>query len=206
KLFNRHLPKRRALPALAGGGPPALASHAAAGPEGTGAGGRQRAAFCVQSHVEALLESHRSRGRSGFARAGPIPYHEPFESGGGSGAPRRKHTPGGQKQESSAAAQAYALAPTTPRQLDARASPAKAECPARQQTGHRTGLGLEGDLLLFLEVQIRDLARRLSPILVFPGHAQPSGTDEKGGPNAAPPRAADPELVSGQRRNLQWCR
>src|ERR1039458_1462835 len=54
---------------------------------------------------------------------------------------RREHTPGGQKQESSTAAQAYALAPPTPRQSGARASPAKAECPARQQTGHRTRLG-----------------------------------------------------------------
>jgi transposase len=68
-----------------------------------------------------------------------------------------------------------------------RASPAKAKCPARQQTGHRTGLGLEGDLLLFLEVQIRDLGRRLSRLLVLSGHAEPFGTDEKGGPDAARP-------------------
>jgi hypothetical protein len=187
QLSDRHLPNRRALPALAVGGTAALASHAAAGPEGTGAGGCQRAAICVQRHVEALLESHRGPGRSGIARAGPIPYHEPFESGGGSGAPRREHTPGGQKQESSAAAQAYALAPTTPRQPGAWANPAKAQCPARQQTGHRTGLGLEGDLLLLLEVQIRDLGRRLSRLLVLPGHAEPPGTHEKGGPDAARP-------------------
>src|ERR1035437_6376470 len=95
--------------------------------------------------------------------------------------------PGGQKQESSTAAQAYALAPPTPRQSGARASPAKAECPARQQTGHRTGLGLEGDLLPFLEVQIRDVGRRLSRLLVLPGHAEPPGADEKGGPHAARP-------------------
>src|ERR1039458_1886266 len=100
---------------------------------------------------------------------------------------RREHTPGGQKQESSTAAQAYALAPPTPRQSGARASPAKAECPARQQTGHRTGLGLEGDLLPFLEVQIRDVGRRLSRLLVLPGHAEPPGADEKGGPHAARP-------------------
>src|ERR1035437_2473942 len=88
QLFDRHLQNRRALSAFAVGGTPALASHAAAGPEGTGAGGRQRAAFCVQRHVEALLASHRGPGRAGFARAGSVPYHEPFESGGGSGAPR----------------------------------------------------------------------------------------------------------------------
>jgi transposase len=46
------------LPALAVGGTPALASYAAAGAEGTGAGTRKRAAFCVQRHVEALLRSH----------------------------------------------------------------------------------------------------------------------------------------------------
>src|ERR1017187_2606506 len=55
------------------------------------------------------------------------------------------------------------------------------------QAGHRTGLGSEGDLLLFLALQIRDLGRRLSRLLVLPGHAQPSGTDEKGGPHAARP-------------------
>src|SRR5665647_532005 len=87
QLSDRHLPNRRALPALAVGGTAALASHAAAGPEGTGAGGCQRAAICVQRHVEALLASHHGPGGSGIARAGPIPYHEPFESGGGSGAP-----------------------------------------------------------------------------------------------------------------------
>src|ERR1035437_2231455 len=95
QLSARHLPNRRALPALAGGGTAALASHAAAGPEGTGAGGRQRAAFCVQRHVEALLASHRGPGGSGIARAGSFPHYEPFESGGGSGAPGREHAPAG---------------------------------------------------------------------------------------------------------------
>ena len=85
----------------------------------------------------------------------------------------------GQKQESRPATQAYALALATPRQPGTRAGTAKAQCPARQQTGHRTGLGFEGDLLPFLEVQIRDLGRRLSRLLVLPGHAEPSGTDEK---------------------------
>src|SRR5665811_1188813 len=171
QLSDRHLPNRRALPALAVGGTPALASHATAGSEGTGAGGRKRATFCVQRHVEALLASHRGPGRGGFARAGSVPYHEPFESGGGSGAPRREHTSAGQKQESRPAAQAYALGITTPRQPGTRAGSAKAQCPAGQQTGHRTGLGFEGDLLLFLEVQIRDLGRWLSRLLVRPDHA-----------------------------------
>ena len=84
-----------------------------------------------------------------------------------------------------------------------RTSPAKAPCPAGQQAGHRTGLGVEGGLLLFLDVQIRDLGRRLSRLLVLPGHAQPPRTDEKGGAHAAHPRGTDAELVSGKRRNLQ---
>src|ERR1035437_1937025 len=65
----------RGQPALAVGGTPAIASHAAAGPEGTRAGSRTRAAFCVQRHVEALLASHRGPGWAAFARAGSVPYH-----------------------------------------------------------------------------------------------------------------------------------
>jgi transposase len=42
---------------------------------------------------------------------------------------------------------------------------------ARQQVGDRTGLGFEGDPLLFLEVQVRYLGWRLSRLLVLPGHA-----------------------------------
>ena len=40
-----------------------------------------------------------------------------------------------------------------PRYPGTRASPAKAPCPA----GQRTGLGIEGDLLVLLALQIRDL-------------------------------------------------
>src|SRR5450432_1826431 len=116
------------MPAPAVGGTSALASHATAGPEGIGTGGRQRVAFCVQRHVEALLASHRGPGRSGFARAGSVPYHDPFESGSGSGAPGREHTPADKKPESSTVAQAYALALTTPRQSGTRAGSAKAQC------------------------------------------------------------------------------
>src|ERR1039458_1637764 len=101
QLLDCDLPNRRRMPSFAVGGTSAFASHAAAGPEGTGAGGCQRAAFCVQRHVEALLESHCGPGWPGVARAGSIPYHQPFESGGGSGAPGREHAPAGQKQESS---------------------------------------------------------------------------------------------------------
>src|ERR1035441_5791146 len=158
-------------PAFAVGGTAAFAGHTASGPEGTGAGDRQRVAFCVQRHVEALLESHRGPGGSGFARAGPIPYHEPFESGGGSGAPGREHAPADQEQESGPAAQAYALGITPPRQSGTGADSAKAQCLARQQAGHRTGLGFERDLRPFLEVQIRDLGWWFSRLLVRSGHA-----------------------------------
>jgi hypothetical protein len=41
---------------------------------------------------------------------------------------------------------------------------------------------------------------------LLPSDAEPSGADEKGGPHAARTRAADPELVSGERRNLHWGR
>ena len=51
----------------------------------------------------------------------------------------------------------------------------------------RTGLGIEGDLFSLLEVQIRDVGRRLSRLLVFPGHAKPPRADEKGGAYAAYP-------------------
>ena len=93
----------------------------------------------------------------------------------------------GKEQESRPAAQAYAVALTPPRQPGAWSGSAKAQCPAGQQAGHRTGLGFEGNLLLFLEVQLRDLGRRFSRLLVLPGHAQPSGTDEAGSPDAARP-------------------
>jgi hypothetical protein len=93
--------------------------------------------------VSSPLESYRNPGRSGFARAGSVPYHQLFESGGGSGAPGRKHTPADQKQERGTAAQAYALGITTPLQPGTRAGSAKAQCPARQQAGHRTAWDLK---------------------------------------------------------------
>jgi len=68
-----------------------------------------------------------------------------------------------------------------------RASTAKAQRPAHQQTRKRAGLGIEGDLLSILEIQIRDLGWSISRLLVFPGYAQPPRTDETGGPHAAHP-------------------
>src|SRR5262249_31970175 len=133
------------------------------------------------------LASDRGSGRSSFARAGPFPYHEPFESGGRSGAARGEHTPAGPKQKSGRATQAPALAITASRQPGTRAGTAKAQYPARQQAGHRTRLGFERNLLPFLALQIRDLGRGLSRLLVFPGPAQPSRTNEKGGPDATRP-------------------
>jgi hypothetical protein len=56
QLLDGDLPNRRRMPSLAVGGTAAFAGHPAAGPEGTRAGGRPRAAFRVQRHVEALLE------------------------------------------------------------------------------------------------------------------------------------------------------
>jgi len=121
--------------------------------------------------ISSPFASHRGPGGSGFARAGSVSYHQPFEPGGGSGAPGRELTPARAKPESRPAAQAYAVALTPPWQSGTRAGSAKAQCPARQQAGHRTGLGIEGDLLPFLEIQIRDLGRRFSRLLVLPGHA-----------------------------------
>ena len=127
--------------------------------------------FVCSDMWKPYLESHCGPGWPGVARAGSIPYHQPFESGSGSGAPGREHTPADQEQESGPAAQAYALGITPPRQSGTRADSAKAQCLARQQTGHRTGLGFERDLRPFLEVQIRDLGWWFSRLLVRSGHA-----------------------------------
>ena len=58
----------------------------------------------------------------------------------------------------------------------------------------------------FWQLQIPALGQRLSRLLVLPGHAQPPGTDEEGGPNAAHSRGTAAELVSGQRRDFQLAR
>jgi len=63
----------------------------------------------------------------------------------------------------------------------------KSSMPCSPASWPPPGPGIEGDLFPFLEVQIRDLGWRLSRQLVLPGHAEPSGTDEKGGADAARP-------------------
>jgi hypothetical protein len=75
----------------------------------------------------------------------------------------------------------------SPRYPGTRASPAKAPCPAGQQAGHRTGPGIEGDLLVLLALQIRDLGGGLFRLLVLAGYTQPPRTNEKGGLHAARP-------------------
>src|ERR1019366_2416508 len=58
----------------------------------------------------------RGPSRASLAGTGPFPYHDAFESGGGSGAARRKHPlPGGEPAEG-AAPQAPALAAAAPGQ------------------------------------------------------------------------------------------
>jgi transposase len=47
--------------------------------------------FVCSDPVAALLERDRRQGRPGVACAGPFPYHDAFEPGGGSGAARREH-------------------------------------------------------------------------------------------------------------------
>jgi len=97
------------------------------------------------------------------------------------------YPPADQQQERRAATQAHALALTPPPQPGPRTRSTKARCPACQQVGHGAGLGLEGDLLPFLALQIRHLGRRLSRLLVLPRHAQPTRTHEKGGQDAPRP-------------------
>src|SRR6516225_2656927 len=98
--------------------------------------------------------SNRRPGRPSFTRVGSVPYHQPSESGGGSGTPRREHTPADHQQESRIAAEAYALATPTSRQSGARPGPAKAQCLVSQQTGHGTSLGIERGLHPLLALQV----------------------------------------------------
>src|ERR1700678_2502106 len=46
----------------------------------------------------------------------------------------------------------------------------------------------------------------LSRLLVLSGPAQPTGADAESGPHATRPSGATTELVSGERRDIQWCR
>ena len=106
--------------------------------------------FVCSDMWQPYLQGHRGRGRPGLARAGSLPYHDAFEPGGGSGAPGRERAAARPRPGSGAAAQAHALDVAAPRQPGARAGSAKAQRSAGQQAGHGTGLGSQGNLLLFL--------------------------------------------------------
>src|SRR5215813_14371749 len=159
--------------------------HPAARAESTRAGGGPRAAFRVQRYVEALPAGDRGPGGPGPARARSLPYYQPFESGGRSGAPLRVHPFAEPQPASRRATQTYALAITAAPQPGTWAGPPKAQRPAGQQAGHRSRLGLEGDLLPFLVLPIGPLGRCLSRLLVLPRPTQPSAAHEKGGPHVA---------------------
>jgi transposase len=60
-------------------------------------------------------------------------------------------------------------------------------CAAGQQDGHGTGLGVEGNFLSLLALQVRTLGRSLSGLLVLSGHAQPSGAHAESRPHASRP-------------------
>ena len=112
----------------------------------------------------------------------------------------------GRRGRSGREAQEDALAVVAPGQPSTRAGPAKAERSSGQQASDGPGLGVEGNLLPFLELQIPDLGRSLSRLLVLPGDAQSSGAAEEGRPNVAHSRETAAELVSGERRDFQWRR
>src|ERR1039458_7670211 len=162
QLPDRDLPDRPVLPAPAVGRETAVPGDAATGAEGAGAGGGERIALCLQRQVESLFASDRGPSRASLAGTGPFPYHDAFESGGGSGAARRKHPlPGGEPAEG-AAPQAPALAAAAPGQPRPRAGATKTQRAAGQQAGYGTGLGAQGNLLPFLGLPICDLGGSLS--------------------------------------------
>jgi transposase len=65
----------------------------------------------------------------------------------------------------------HALAIVAPGQPSARAGTTKTGCAAGQQDGHGPGLGVEGNLLSLLEIQIGHLGGSLSRLLVLSGYA-----------------------------------
>ena len=83
--------------------------------------GRRIALVVLSAPQWPLVRLHMER----IARPHPAAMSKWTFLSGGSGAPRREHTPAGQKQDSRTAAQAYALGTTTPRQPGTRASSAK---------------------------------------------------------------------------------
>ena len=154
---------------------------AALGPEVVGG-----TAFCVQRHVAALLECPGRQGGPGAARAGPLPHHLAFEPGSGPGAAGRERSFAGR-----------GLGPSSPAQKTCagNCSGAAAGCaggpeanwagccapswrrrgPGRSKTSSNTSGRIN-----------RSLARRrLSGLLDLARPAQPHGTDEEGGADAA---------------------
>jgi hypothetical protein len=67
------------------------------------------------------------------------------------------------------------------------AGPAKAQRTAGQQALDCTGLGVERNLLAFLDLAVRDLGRSVSRLLVLPGDAQPSRGREESRSDAPQP-------------------
>src|SRR4029077_565740 len=119
------------------------------------------------------------------ARVGSFPYHHPFESGGGSGPSIGELPLAGDGKGECTAAQAPALAPVAPGQPSARAGTTKTAGAAGQQDGHGTGLGVEGNFLSLLALQVRPLGRSVSRLLVRTRHAQPFGAHEESRPHAS---------------------
>src|ERR1035438_9979493 len=86
----------------------------------------------------------------------------PTEPGGGSGPPRREHTPAGAQPAASAQARAHALVAAAPGQSGPWTGPTKTGHPTGQQAGHGPRLGVEGNLLPLLALPIRDLGGSFS--------------------------------------------
>lgn len=84
-------------------------------------------------------------------------FHITTHLNGGSGSPRRERTPAGSEPAASAETEAPALAAAAPRQPGPWTGPTKARRPTGQQAGHGPRLGVEGNLLPLLALQIRDL-------------------------------------------------
>src|SRR5439155_25687273 len=75
----------------------------------------------------------------------------------------------------------------------------------RQQTGHRPGLDLEGNLPALLELPLADLGALLPGLLDVARLAQPNRADDESGPHAACSSGSHLELVPRQGRDLQRC-
>src|SRR5207302_1039393 len=107
--------------------------------------------------------------------------------GHGLGAPIGELSFAGGGEGQGRAAQAFALAFVAQSQSCPRQGSAKTGGPAGQQDGHGTGLGVEGNFLSLLDLQVRPLGRSLSRLLDRASHAQPAGAHEESGPDVAHP-------------------